>query len=353
MNTNIEDYGITPIKDSTDPSAPIPGRVTAVHRERYEVVCQYGEIGAKLKSGVYYSVAVEERFPTVGDYVLLQYNPDGDSLIVKTGERRSTFSRSDYSGHDAGFAKSVQEQMVAANFDYVFIMASLNYDFNIKRIDRYLTMSWQSGAQPVIILTKADLSDQVSQQLQQVREIAIGADVFAISSKTGEGLDKLKTYLQPRKTIVFLGSSGVGKSSLVNALAGEEIMKVADIRENDSKGRHTTTHRQLTLLNNGVMIIDTPGMRELGLWDANTGISETFSDVESLFYQCKFSDCTHEKEPGCAVRQSIASGGLSEDRWHRYLQLKKENLFVTDKAAYLREKDKWNKLSVINKRRKY
>jgi len=352
MNTNIEDYGISPIKESTDPSDPIPARITAVHRERYEVVCQHGEIGARLKSGIYYNGAADELFPTVGDYVLLQYNPSGDSLIVKTEERNSSFSRSDYSGHGVGYVKSIVEQMVAANFDYVFIMASLNYDFNMKRIERYLTMSWQSGAQPVIVLTKSDLSDQVSQQLQQVREIAIGADVFAISSKTGDGIDELKSYLQPRKTIVFLGSSGVGKSTLVNALAEGEIMKVADIREDDSKGRHTTTHRQLTLLNSGVMVIDTPGMRELGLWDADSGISETFSDVESLFHQCKFSDCTHEREPGCAVKQSIESGALSEDRWQRYLQLKKENLFVTNKAAYLREKDKSHKLAVINKRKK-
>ncbi|MFF2885978.1 ribosome small subunit-dependent GTPase A [Paenibacillus sp. NPDC057967] len=352
MNTNIEDYGISPIHETTEPPGLIPGRITAVHRERYEVVCQHGEIGAKLKSGIYYNGITDERFPTVGDYVRLQYNPGGDSLIVKTDERKSSFSRSDYSGHAAAYVKSILEQLVAANFDYVFIMASLNYDFNVKRIERYLTMAWQSGAQPVIVLTKADLSHQVSEQLQQVREIAIGADVFAISSKTGDGLDELKGYLQPRKTIVFLGSSGVGKSSLVNALAEEEVMKVSDIREVDSKGRHTTTHRQLTLLNNGVMVIDTPGMRELGLWDADSGISETFTDVEALFPQCKFADCTHEREPGCAVKQSIQSGTLREDRWQRYLQLKKENSFVTNKAAYLREKDKSHKLSVINKRRK-
>ncbi|RXZ81227.1 ribosome small subunit-dependent GTPase A [Paenibacillaceae bacterium] len=340
---NIENYGITlPTEPANDP-AFIPARVTAVHRERYEIICQYGEIAARLKSGVYYNDAADTLFPTVGDYVMVQYNNSGDSLIVQTLPRKSTFSRNDFSGHGAAYVKTVLEQTVAANFDYVFIMASLNDDFNVKRIERYLTMAWQSGAQPVIVLTKADLSAQVAEQLRAVQQIAIGVEVFAISARTGDGLAQLTNYLEPRKTIVFLGSSGVGKSSLVNALAGEEIMKVSEIREDDAKGRHTTTHRQLTLLKSGVMVIDTPGMRELGLWDADAGIGEAFSDVESLLGRCKFSDCTHANEPGCEVRAAMERGELLEDRWKSYQQLKKEALFVSDKAAYMRERQQWHK----------
>lgn len=312
-------------------------RICAVHRERYDIVCNQGLASARLKSSVYYSGNTDEMYPTVGDFVLIDYNDNGESRITKTLPRKSLFSRLDPSSYGHF------DQAVAANFNYVFILSSLNNDFNTKRIERYLALAWQSGGIPVIILTKSDLVSDYEDQIKRVERICSGTAVFAVSALTGEGLDRLSDYLKAGKTIVFLGSSGVGKSSLVNSLARlsgteEDIMKVNGIREDDSKGRHTTTHRQLIMLNNGVMIIDTPGMRELGMWDASEGLSESFSEIEQLFEKCRFTNCTHTNEPDCAVKEALESGELSEDRWNSYMQLKKESGYTENKNLYLKQK---------------
>lgn len=334
---DLIDYGFIP-GDFLSLYAPqgentcVPARVTAVHRERYELVCESGKTFGKLKTGIYYTDGAE-NFPTTGDFVLINFNANGDSLIMKTLPRKSFFSRRDPTPGRG-------EQAVAANFDYVFIMQSLNCDFNPKRLERYLTLAWQSGALPVVVLTKADLVGNSSGQIRETKRIAAGAFVYAISAKTGFGIDALSEFLKPRKTIVFLGSSGVGKSSLVNALAGKEIMATNEIRENDSRGRHTTTHRQLIKLQSGVMIIDTPGMRELGMVGSasamprhGTGLGEVFGDVEQYLGKCKFSDCKHQSEPGCAIRAAIAAGELSPQRWESYLALKEEAHWSDDKAG--------------------
>ena len=338
---NLEDYGLpTEVVDSDRGS--IPARVMAVHRERYELVCEHGQTFGKLKSSAYFAASADE-FPTTGDFVLINYNAQGESPIVKTLPRRSFFSRRDPD-------KGRGEQAVAANFDYVFIMQSLNQDFNLKRLERYITLAWQSGATPVLIFTKADLVEDCRQQMETASEISCGVEIHAVSAINGTGLEDLSAYLQPGKTVVFLGSSGVGKSSLVNRLAGKEVMEVRGIRDDDDKGRHTTTHRQLVMLDNGAMIIDTPGMRELGMWDVSAGLGEAFSDVERYFPGCKFSDCQHKTEPGCAVKDALETGELSLERWESYLRLKREAKYTDDKAAYLqgqkqRGKDfsKWNK----------
>ena len=325
---NINDYGVMP---NTENLPGIPARVTAVHKERYEIVCRYGMTHARLKTKEYY--VKTQDFPTTGDFVMVNYIENGDSQIIATLPRRTLFSR-----REPG--PIPRDQAVAANFDYVFIMQSLNLDFNPKRLERYLTLAWQSGATPVILLTKADLVEDYWEFLTQVERVAAGVNTHVVSAHTGYGLQRLNAYLQPGNTVVFLGSSGVGKSSLVNALAGEEIMTVSSIREDDSKGRHTTTHRQLIRLKSGVMIIDTPGMRELGMWDVSEGLGDAFSDVEKYLGKCRFSDCKHEREPGCAIKAALASGELDIARWESYQKLKEE---AVDKAEMLRRKNEWHK----------
>ncbi len=328
---NITDYGFVPGSES---GPGIPGRVTAVHKERYEVVCEYGETGARLKAGTYYGGSAD--FPTVGDFVMLRYVPDGDSLILSTLPRRTFFSRRD---PDRGRG----EQAVAANFDDVFLLQSLNEDFNLRRLERYLTLAWQSGATPVIVLTKADLAEDYSGYLAAVGQVAPGVAVHLVSTKTDFGLEALQSCFRPGRTAVFLGSSGVGKSSLVNALAGEEIMSVGLIRADDGKGRHTTTHRQLLRLPGGAIIIDTPGMRELGMWAVSEGLEEAFPDVERFLGRCRFRDCTHTAEPGCAIRAALEEGELSQVRWDSYRSLQEEAKYAEDRASLRRRKEQWSK----------
>ena len=332
----------------------LPGRVTELQREQYTVITGHGEVTAVLKGSFYHSAELREDFPCIGDFVLLQYNESGASRIAKLVPRRSKFSRADFSGHAAGYVKTILEQVVATNFDYVFVLSSLNWDFNINRILRYLTQTRQSGGQPIVILTKADLIEDFSAPLAEVKQAAPDVSVHAVSAHTGIGLGELDEYLQPGKTIVFLGMSGVGKSSLLNALMEQNVMAVKAIREDDSRGRHTTTHRQLFMLPSGAMVIDTPGMRELGLFGADEGISAGFADVEELFAQCRFNDCRHKTEPGCAILTALADGSLPHEHWERYMAQKRENKFVDDKAGYFREKQaqhrKWEKDSRKNKK---
>lgn len=330
---NITDFGFNYDLISENKSGT-PARITSVHKGRFGIVSDFGEGYAQLKSKVYYYEG--EKFPTVGDFVLIDYVENGDSRIIATLKRRTYFSRRDPD-------KGRGEQAVAANFDYVFIMQSLNNDFNPKRLERYLTAARQSSAEPVILLTKADLVDDYLPYILEVSRVAPNVGTHIVSSKTGFGLDELSKYMQKGRTHVFLGSSGVGKSSLINTLAGQDIMNVNGIREEDSKGRHTTTHRELIMLNNGVMIIDTPGMRELGMWEVSEGLVEAFADVEDFIGKCKFRDCKHENEPNCAVRKAIEDGILDPARFESYKKLKSEAKYSEDAADYRRQKQQWGK----------
>ena len=221
----------------------------------------------------------KNTYPTIGDFVLIEWNDSGDSLITKTLERKTAFVRTKPM-EDRKSRDGEKEQVVAANFDYVFILQSLNNNFNLRRLERYLTLAWQSKAVPVVVLTKSDLVSNSNEYINKVKDIAPEVDVFVISAETNIGLENFNKYFKKGNTLVFLGSSGVGKSTLVNTLAGKEIMKTGEIRKEDSRGRHTTTSKHLIMLENGVMIIDTPGMRELGMWDISNGLSKTFDDVE-------------------------------------------------------------------------
>jgi len=370
MFVNLKDYGFTQndsiafqkLKNDKDTVNSIPGRIIEAHRDQFKVICEYGEITAEIKGSFYHNLEEGDLFPVTGDFVLIHYNNTGASLIVSVLPRRSEFSRVDFLGHAAGYVKNVREQVLAANFDYVFILSSLNFDLNFNRLARYLTISLQSGGFPVFILTKADLCDNYLEKTAEVRKHIRDVPVIPISSKTGIGINELAPFLEPAKTAVFLGSSGVGKSSLLNCLAGRQLMDVKEIREDDSKGRHTTTHRQLFRLSpnddilsdgsqtifSGALIIDTPGIREVGLWDSTDGISLAFSDIEELFTKCRFSDCSHRTEPGCAILTALKDGSLSPEQWKQYQSQRKEINFTINHSAYLKQKREFHKTIARN-----
>ena len=346
---NIKDYGLKEnLIKNIDESKTI-ARIIATHKDRYEIVCNNGQGFAKIKRGCYYDNP-NSIYPTTGDFVIIEWNSTGDSMICETLKRGSSFSRTASSSDRNHELHNQHEQLVAANFDYVFIMQSLNNNFNLHRLERYLSLSWESGAIPVIILTKSDLVEKIQEYIEQVESIAFGVDVYAVSCITGYGLDSIKKYFSKGNTIVFLGSSGVGKSTLVNTLYGDNVMKTSDIREEDSRGRHTTTSRNLIMLPNGAMIIDTPGMRELGMWNAENGINKTFQDIEQYIGMCKFSDCTHTNEPGCKILEAIVNREIDQERFEQYLKLQKESRYNTDSNQYLQEKkNKFKEISKINK----
>ena len=293
-------------------------RILIQHRGGYRLITEAGETDG-LASGRLLKTTSEADRPATGDWVAGEVR-DGQFLVQHLLPRSTAFIRK-ASGPRGG------AQVVAANADTALLVASLNSDLNLRRLERYLATAYESGAQPVIVLTKADLAEGLDAAVAEVETIAFGAPVVAISSKTGFGLDALMAHLPPGRTAVLLGSSGAGKSTLLNALAGEEKMDTGEIREADERGRHTTTHRELVLMPYGGLILDTPGMRELALWDAGGGVSEAFEDVEDLAGQCKFSDCRHGNEPGCAIRAAIAAGDLPEDRWLAYQKLQAELAF--------------------------
>lgn len=350
---NIKDYGLKENLIKNIDKSKMIARIIATHKDRYEIVCNNGQGFAKIKRGCYYDNP-NSVYPTTGDFVLIEWNVAGDSMICETLKRESSFSRTSSSSDRNHELHNQHEQLVAANFDYVFIMQSLNNNFNLRRIERYLSLAWESGGIPVILLTKSDLVEDVQNYIEQIENIAFGVDVYAVSCITGFGLDKIKKYFAKGNTIVFLGSSGVGKSTLVNTLYGEDVMKTSKIREDDSRGRHTTTSRNLIMLPNGAMIIDTPGMRELGMWKAESGINKTFQDIEQYIGMCRFSDCTHTNEPGCKIREAIMNEELQQERFEQYLKLQKESKYNTNSNQYLKEKkDKFKEISKINKHKRF
>lgn len=309
-----------------------PGRVFLENKNVYKVYTEIGEIEGKVSGKFQYETVEKDEFPAVGDWVAVAVREEEKSgTIHEVLKRSSCFSRKTVGA-------ITEAQVIASNFNYVFIVTSLNLNFNLRRIERYLTIALNSGGIPVIILSKADLCENVEEKIQEVRDIAFGVEVYAISSLNGEGINDLLNLLQSGLTAAVVGSSGVGKSTLLNKLAGKNLMETSEIREEDSKGKHTTTKRQLFLLPSGGIIIDTPGTRELALWDTKESFSDVFNDIEELSTQCKFRDCKHENEPGCNVKAALQSGILDEKRFESYKKLLRENIYIENKQKQIKRK---------------
>lgn len=316
----------------------LPGRVATQHKGSYVVLAEAGELAAEVTGRMRYDAADSTDLPVVGDWVALDVRHEERAATIRAVlERRTKFSRK-VAGDES------EEQLLSTNIDVIFLVSSLNEDLNLRRLERYLTMAYENGAAPVIVLTKADLSDDPEAAFEDVAAVAIGTPIHVVSAVRGEGFDELLPYLAGNKTVTLLGSSGVGKSTLINHLAGREVMAVREVREDDAKGRHTTTRRQLVVLPGGGVVVDTPGMRELQLWEASEGFKGSFQDVEALASECRFRDCSHRTEPGCAVREAVASGALSQERLASYNKLQRELLHLArkrDQRLAQEETRKW------------
>jgi len=304
----------------------VPARIAQEHKDLYLIYSQHGELAARISGKLRHAVQSKAELPTVGDWVAAKPRPDEQkATILVILPRKSLFSRKAVlSGGMPDSGGKTEEQILAANVDTLFLVSGLDVDFNLRRIERYLSVAWDSGASPVIVLNKADLCSDVNQKVADVESIAFDVPIHPVSAIQNQGLETLQKYLDQGKTIALLGSSGVGKSTIINKVLGEENLKVKAVRAYDGRGRHTTAYRQMILLPSGGVLIDTPGMRELALWSNEQGLERTFSDISELALQCRFKDCSHRTEPGCAVQQALRDGTLNPSRYKNYLKLQKE-----------------------------
>lgn len=320
----------------------VPARVVCEHRDAYDVSGATGELRAEISGRFRHEHTVRAEWPAVGDWVAVAARPEeGTATIHGVLPRRSRFSRK-------AAGERTDEQVVAANVDVVFLVSGLDGDFNIRRIERYLAVAWESGARAIIVLNKADLCADPARYVAEVESVAFGTPVLPMSAANDDGVDALRAVLSPGCTAAFLGSSGVGKSSLVNALLGSSRQSTHRVRGDDSRGRHTTTRRELIVVPGGGIVIDTPGMRELQLWSDEGGIGTAFADVEALAAKCRFADCRHDNEPGCMVRDALASGTLRPERFRSYRKLQREIEYTTlrqEQSARLIEKNRWRKVA--------
>jgi ribosome biogenesis GTPase / thiamine phosphate phosphatase len=320
----------------------VPARVVGQQRKFWRVAGEFGEYWAEPNGRL--RLAAEEvgaDWPTVGDWVAVElHGADATAAIQSVLPRRSKFVRK-----VAG--KRVEEQVIAANVDMAFLVSALDGDFNPRRVERYLAQCWESGAKPVIVLNKADACGEVRARVDEMERVVVGAKVCVVSAKTGQGFEELEKLLVAGKTFVLLGSSGVGKSTIANRLLGDAVQEVKPVRESDSRGRHTTTSRDLFMLPGSALLIDTPGLREMQLWDAEGGVAQAFADINALAGRCRFGDCKHEREPGCAVMAAVEAGTLDVQRVENRRKLLKEQEFLrrkVDPEARQEQKEQWKKV---------
>jgi len=319
-----------------------PARVVRADRERFTVVTEHGNREAQVAGAFRHRAVRPADFPAIGDWVAIAPPPgDGVALIHEVLPRAGVLSR-----RAAGDVE--EEQLIAANVDVVLLVCGLDGDFNPRRVERFLAAVWEGGAQPVVVLNKADVHADPGRAAGEMAASAPGVPVVVVSALRGDGVEALAPWLAPGRTLALLGSSGVGKSTLVNRLLGESRFATAPVREDDSRGRHTTTHREIVKLAGGALLVDGPGVRQLGLWDAESGLSSAFPDVEALAARCRFGDCRHDAEPGCAVREGLASGGLAPERYASWRKLQRElRAFEArhDVRVRIEEKRKWRALT--------
>ncbi len=317
------------------------GRVALEQKNTYLLYTEFGELSAEVTGKMRYQAERRIDFPAVGDWVVVSIIGDEERAnIHEILPRKSKFSRKTVGAQ-------TDEQIIATNIDTVFLVSGLDRDFNLRRIERYLILVWESGANPVIILNKADLCDEVEQRKAEVEAIAPGVPIISLSAIENQGLDALTPYLGTGQTVALIGSSGVGKSTITNQLAKKDIQAVQTVRKGDNRGRHTTTHRELIILPSGGLLMDTPGMREIQMWNGSEGFQETFTDINTLATECRFRNCQHESEPGCAVQQALLDGTLDKQRFRNYRKLQQEleyNHRKQDQKASLAEKEKWKKI---------
>ncbi len=314
--------------ESLDVEGLLPARVIAGQRELCTVACEAGELLADMSGRFRLGAGGKSDYPVVGDWVAVAPRPqEGRATIHAVLPRSSAFVRKAAAGSGSRHTLA-EEQVVAANIDTALVVMGLDHDFNVRRLERYLTLAWGCGVQPLVILNKADLCPALPERLAETAGAAVGVPVLAMSAAEGTGIDALHPWLKPGITAALLGSSGVGKSTLINRLLGEERMATAAVRDDDQRGRHTTTHRELVLLPSGAILVDNPGMREVGLWGDEAGLDGAFGDIEELSRSCRFSDCRHGSEPGCTVRASLQEGTLDPERYAAWRKLQRELAFL-------------------------